>query len=772
MAHRTLKIALAAAPLWIGAASAVPPQGSSYYTDGQNSYVEDATSQGIGTVNMIACFIGAMRPDALVNENNYVALVDEKKCDPNARSSTSNSGGGGGQDVPQYTRAIVNSTRTSNSDPMQVKVWVASEMGQSNATATIFVKATATEAPSTGNPYGQFRLDFCGKFDTDAITAPCLMTGYIDAASTGLQFFQDESGGGEGQRVTQLALTQGSGGNNGQGRLAMQESNGGQSLSTTFSFAYDSSYYLRGDSVTNQNLCFSRLEVDAKKSVWRYGLYNDDGSHVDVNSGFPVTWTNPGDSKTYQGNMGYYGLWMESNVGDQVPNGATLTRQSFQQGAVGENYTLFKARGRLTKYTKQTTKLDRVTNVRMNVSMQVNSQWQQVEVYWNGTQFVKSGVMMCGQNGCNTQSVNPVEPIDNNLWANFGGIFGWSQSLGGEVFIKDVAGLANPALVDVVYRVQSLVYPGEGPASLKCMGECPDAASMTAFFTNQGATSPFIANTMGAAFNPNGVAAANLVSYTQSSSSGELTLAGDSTPIVITDPNWLANQPQFQNGVMTGKLFDANDDTNVRCDADTTKYCGAKLNDLQVYYQWQTGTQNWSQFFALRAPTGSCAGSTDAFCRFDPPLSVTYSVPNDSVAYGVYAGQDVILQYGGFGNLWGIPGTCVDRFTNASVDCGQGGQNVRWVPAFAIPFDMTTGRVTAGPHRLVRAFLCRRAAIRRIAPQPSALLRNREAIFQSPWFSIAYAIADACEARNRDHVPNEMASAPLWSLAALAICGT
>jgi len=156
------------------------------------------------------------------------------------------------------------------------------------------------------------------------------------------------------------------------------------------------------------------------------------------------------------------------------------------------------------------------------------------------------------------------------------------------------------------------------------------------------------------------------------------------------------NQPQFQNGVMTGKLFDANDDTNVRCDADTTKYCGAKLNDLQVYYQWQTGTQNWSQFFALRAPTGSCAGSTDAFCRFDPPLSVTYSVPNDSVAYGVYAGQDVILQYGGFGNLWGVPGTCVDRFTNASVDCGQGGQNVRWVPAFAIPFDTTAGRVTAG----------------------------------------------------------------------------
>jgi hypothetical protein len=691
----TARIALAAAPFWVGAASAVPPQGSSYYTDGQNSYVEDATSKGIGTVNMIACFIGAMRPDALVNEGNYVALVDEKKCDPNARSSASSSGASGGQDVPQYTRAVVNSTRASNSDPMIVKVWVASEMGQSNSAATIFVKATATEAPTATNPYGQFRLDFCGKFDGDASTNPCLMTGYIDAASTGLRFFQNE-GDSQSQKVTQLTLTQGSGGDTGQGRLATDESSGGQSLTTTFSFAYDSSYYLRGDSVTNQNLCFSRLEAGAKKSVWRYGLYNDDGTHVEVNSGFPVTWVNPGDSKTYQGNMGYYGLWMDGNMADQVPNGATLTRQSFQQGAAGESYTLYKARGRLTKYTRQSTKLDHVTNVRMNVSMQVNNQWQQIEVYWDGTQFVKSAVMTCGQNGCNTQSVNPVEPIANSTWASFGGIFGWSQSLGGEVFIKDVANLATPAMVDVVYRVQGLVFPGEAPASLQCIGECPDAASMTSFFTNQGATSPFAASTLGASYNPMGVAAGNLVSYVQDATTGELKVAGDSTPLVITDATWLANNPQYSNGLMSGKLFDANDDANVRCDADSTKYCGAKLNDLATYYQWQTGTQSYNEFFALRAPSGNCAGSTDAFCRFDPPMSITYSVPNDSNEYGVYAGQDVILQYGGFGNLWGIPGTCVNRYTNATVDCNGGGQDVRWVSAFSIPFDTTAGRLTRG----------------------------------------------------------------------------
>lgn len=687
-----VRFALAALPFYVGAAFAAPPAGSPYFTDGQNSYVEDATSQGIGTVNMIACFMAAMRPDALVNQGNYIALVDENKCNSDRRSSTSNSSSG--QDTPSYTRAVVNATRATNSDPMIVKVWVDTTMGQNDTPGTIFVRTTATAAPSAGNAYGQFRLDFCGKFNGSAPSADCLMTGFIDASSAGLQFFQDEGGGGN-TRLTQLALTQGSGGDTGQGRLAMQESNGQQSASTTFSFAYDPSYYLRGDTVTNQNLCFSRLEADAKKSVWRYGLYNDDGTHVDINSGFPVTWTNPGDSKTYQGQMGYYGLWMEGGMADTVPNGATLTKQSFQQGGgTGTSFTLFKAHGRLTKFTKQSTKLDRIENVKLTVSMQVANQWQQLEVYWNGTQFVQSGAMNCGQNGCQIQSLNPVVPIPNSQWASLGGIYGWSQSLGGQVFIKDVANLATPSAVDVVYRVQSLVYPGEAPASLKCIGECPDMPTMTSYFTNAGATSPFIAGTLGAAWNPQGVA--SVVSYTQDATTGELMLAGDTAPIVVTDAQWTASKPQYMNGVETGKLFDAADDAAVRCDGDATRYCGSKLNDLPVVYQWHTGTQNWNQFYALKAPSGNCAGSNDAFCRFDPPMSVTFSVPADPTTYGPYAGQDVVLQYGGFGNLWGIPGTCVDRFSNGAVDCSSGGQNTRWVPAFVIPFDVTTGVVHDG----------------------------------------------------------------------------
>ena len=38
----------------------------------------------------------------------------------------------------------------------------------------------------------------------------------------------------------------------------------------------------------------------------------------------------------------------------------------------------------------------------------------------------------------------------------------------------------------------------------------------------------------------------------------------------------------------------------------------------------------------------------------------------------------------------------MNRFTNATVDCSQGGPDVRWVPAFAIPLDLSTGVVMNG----------------------------------------------------------------------------
>src|SRR5689334_25296680 len=90
-----------------GAGLASPTTGSPYYSDTQSTHVEDATSKGIGTVNMIACVLHALAPDQLVNKGNYVALIDENACDPNARDSSSQSGASGGAQT-SYTTTVVN----------------------------------------------------------------------------------------------------------------------------------------------------------------------------------------------------------------------------------------------------------------------------------------------------------------------------------------------------------------------------------------------------------------------------------------------------------------------------------------------------------------------------------------------------------------------------------------------------------------------------------------------------------------------------------------
>jgi hypothetical protein len=75
-------------------------------------------------------------------------------------------------------------------------------------------------------------------------------------------------------------------------------------------------------------------------------------------------------------------------------------------------------------------------------------------------------------------------------------------------------------------------------------------------------------------------------------------------------------------------------------------------------------------------------------------LQLNFNVPNDSQRYHQYAGKSIVLQYGGFGDLWGIPGQCVSALTNQPISCDQ--DNARYVPEFVIPYDTTLGQVSDG----------------------------------------------------------------------------
>jgi hypothetical protein len=681
---RASAVALAVAGALASAAYAAPGSSSAYRTDTQTSQVQDATSSSIGEVNMIVCIMHALSADSLVNQGAYLALVDKNKCDSAKRSSAANAGStsDGAQAATAYVTATVDATRTSNSDPMVTKVWL--ELEEEGFHQTIFVRVAASEAPSASNAYGVFRLDYCGK--ADGIPG-CPSRGYLEGTTNGLNFYQlDSDGSNDATTALRLATASAAGGS---GRLVSDNQNG----ASAFLFAYDSGFFRRADDNTDE--CFTRdaTDADTGMSVWRYGLYDaNTGARVNRNSGFPIDVTASGT--VYHGYLGYYGLYVPFEAQNALQNGSTVEKVDYSSGnnPTRTSYSVVKSDGKLTKYTRHTRSLHSMDRIRFNTFVgmdaasffagaQNNSQY---ELYWDDARgtFVATAQFVCDQNGCQSQDLQTAQDVSVSYWSTRGGVQGYSQSLGGEVFVnlQGVSGTLDSNAVQVVFRSQDLVYPADLPAQLYCVQNCPTATSLANYFNNGGqGGAPYVSGTFNN-FQPTQANA--VVAYTTDAASATLR-DGTSSAVTFSDRDALASQPAFANGVRTGRLFTQLADAE--CSVGSGTYCDYKVNDADVYYQWETGANNWNQFAAAKDSSG-------AFVTFDPPLQLAYTVPTGA-QYGQYAGKSVVLQYNGFGELQGIPGTCVSMLTNAPVNCSS--QGARYVPAFAIPYDETKGLLTS-----------------------------------------------------------------------------
>ena len=658
--HATLAGAIAA--LFASGAIAAPQTGSSYYGDPQESYVFDQTSESINTVNMISCIFDAMNADELMNKGSYIALVDQNRCSSN-RTSASNSGSNSGGGNVNFIRAIVNSTRSAASDPMRVRSWIENKEG--NQARDIWVNIRASEGPSSANPYGDFRLDYCGPDNSGS----CTFQGFLAGASTGISFAERESGGGGGTNTRQLFLTR-SGNDSGAGAVRSVESGG--SGTTEYRFSYNPNHYLRRSGASDS--CFDRRLSQSRYSVWRYGVYNADGSRANRNSGFPISFTSGG--QTYQGWAGYHGVHVPP--GATLTTGQTVTKQNFSSGAESaETYTVVKAKGRLTKYTKQSTTLAGFTNVRFNFGPfnglsdptanaiktgETNTSIRnfQLETYWDATdnKLKVSGYMNCGSSGCtNVTLASPVALTNTDLTfgANYTttGIFGWSQSYGGPVSIPaaTVATMTGGSPTGAVYyRTQDIVYPGSAgaPANLYCVTNCPTGVEIANLIATT-ATEPWAAGTE----NRWSPTASAPMTYTFNATSGNLEYLG--APVVVADGVTESQLTgQWRNGIMSSKLLPQS--TDFSCGGGN--FCAQNADAADVYYEWQTGVNSWNQFIGLKS------GST--YVTFDPPLALRYTVPTGT-QYGEFAGSTLVLQFSGFGELHGIPGRCVSPATNLTV---------------------------------------------------------------------------------------------------------
>jgi hypothetical protein len=220
----------------------------------------------------------------------------------------------------------------------------------------------------------------------------------------------------------------------------------------------------------------------------------------------------------------------------------------------------------------------------------------------------------------------------------------------------------------VFYYNQSTVIPGAAALTLYCLNQCPTAAQL-AGYSAASLTTPFANGTDMQWFSA--PSSANTVTYTFGAS-GLLDTA--SAPVILEQASqYPANSPFAQNGIQTGWLLDSAL-TNANCPIGMAAGSICQPANPATYYTWQTGPNQWNQSLWL-----TTAGSVVAF---DPPQNIAYSVPTGP-AYGAYSGLPILLQFNGFGNLGGIPGSCVNPTDNSPEPCSTSGSS--YVPAFSIP---------------------------------------------------------------------------------------
>jgi hypothetical protein len=659
MIRSTRLAVLLALTLAGSAALAQIPATAPYYTDPQNIYVQDETSQGISSLNMVLCVIGSMDPGAMVNAGPYLALVDMNKCQNKGGGSAASAG------ATNYASAVVNVTRSSNSDPMTAKVWLS--MTEQGSSTNVLAYLSAVQSPTDAPPYGTFRMDYIGEKNGQVG-----FNGYINAQPGTITFLET----GANSSNTALAMTATST-TAGTGTMQIGGGNSGSPLST-FNFAYNPSLFHRSDGTYDG--CFDRAKADASTLVWQYGTYSAiDGTRVDqAHPGIPLLATYSGTS--YYGFANYWGINFQ---GLAIPDGQPVAGVAVtdQRPNNTTSYQLNKVGGKLTKWTQQSTTLGTIDGIPFTFGGDLtglttgNSSvtgWGNWVIQWStaSQSFSVVGSQNCGSNGCVTSTINPAATV-NAAAFNSSPISGFANSYGGNINIPPT-GSPHAAADTVNYYNQSTVVPGSASLTLYCLNQCPTTAQLAAFSTGSSSTTPFGNGTDQQWFSAPG--SANTVTYAFAAAG----LMESGSPVVLEQASQFpSGSPYAQNGIQTGWLFDAPLSTT-NCPSGYAAGTVCQPASPATYYTWQTGTEQWNQSLWLTA-----GGNV---VPFDPPQNIAYTVPAGS-AFGSYAGLPILLQFNGFGNLSGIPSYCVSPVDNSVVDCNTSGAS--YVPMFSMP-DGTT----------------------------------------------------------------------------------
>lgn len=668
-------------------------EGTDYSTDVAKVWVWDESLGPLQTVNEILCYMEQTAADEMVNtggNGEYTALIDEEKCRQGQNTSSDT-----GQSSSQSTELnlwTVKSTRTSNSDPQVVHLWVppSNEPGDDQR---ILVEVTAYEGVSASKPYGSFKMNFKGVDSGNNTT----MTGSlftVDGNTTGNPAENDgttkfklimdgsESCGGDPNCAgtftmkTHVKFNDGTG-TSGMARTSNEftpDSNPGTPFGDSYAMAFDSDYFLRegtnvdemGTPTVAPPVCTDRNDFNT--TVWRYNLYYSGnnlptgktaGQRVQVNSGFPITAEVNGE--TEYGYIGYWGLWLPDSVDTSTLT--QVTRDSFGSDT-NTVYDLVQAPGKLIKSTKSQVPLSELEGVTFDYWDDQSGEEFQVEYTTDTTlstgvtvtenKFYKTLRYVFDQDGNRTTSSDldndsndSDAPVDitpgNGQWLGM-----WSDGLGGNV--NYIGGDTN-----VTFFQETFINTGTAVAGLFNVTNDPNQDGVVTFDCYTRCLKANISQTdlnNGDIYVTPESSSVGTPTQTYYFQRSDLTLydgdpSGGGNPVGLADGVTPQSGSQHEWGMATDAFVvtATNSLTNVW---DTW--------NESVSFRWETGSNTWNKTFAVREQ-----GTSD-FVEFDPPLQITYKFTSadDANAGTAFAGtghydKTFLLEYGGPGELWGIP---------------------------------------------------------------------------------------------------------------------
>ncbi len=673
---------------------ALADPGTDYSKDKKNSYVYDDSMKSMQTVNMILCIMDQMRADAMVNKGNYAVLINSDKCKQGKNQDSSATTGQSSTQTTDLWRWVVNVSRADNSTPQIVKAWSEDEeMGDQGQAQRIEIEITVTEGVSSANPFGKFTMNFKGVNPaTSAVTMKgTLKTETATGGKVAFTFYEvngtQSSTYSPGEFFFERASSVVTAPNGTDGvaqTVSLEEGNFGGSTqrnSAGYAIAYNAAHVLRaGNSNTTKaqlqamdnstpGICLSRTNFNT--NVWRYDLYHaadgmfngnavTAGQRVELNSGFPITYDNGGTSVF--GHVGYWGIWLNDS-GVTLANGTTITKQA-RGATAAENYTVVQAPGKLVRSTAKQVLVSKLLGETLTYWGQkpggAFGQWQVQYMLADGGAHPAAGFYIVAeitghdQNGPMTTAVTPHVNVTPTA-GNFLGLF--SDSLGGRV--NFVGGSSH-----VVYYVEEFVngndalFAGsDNPVTLNCFQRCLKGGISQA---DVDAPNPSIV------FAPNAPDVNTPVAYTISRTDMALKTVGTPATVALLTGVTPSMSSPHQWGMNSGEMITGTL-TNM-----------ADLYDpavISVSYRWETGHNPWNKLTAVKNAAG-------AFVSFDKPLQFTYEhiTANDANADATYDGKTFRLNYGGNGELWGIP---------SGADSSG-----RWHSAFAIKDGVAMGPTT------------------------------------------------------------------------------